>query len=283
MRTLNLIIGILLMAVLVVADTAWTRPPSTGGGGGPDTNTHVAGSPPWLSNDTTTMYFNETYFNTSVPLLNYWTLSGSDIFYTDGHVGIGSEDPPAPLTLNDTSFTEIRLDSGSGNVDSAITLYNQGEKEYDFCFDDSAADEFKFIRGSGEPCAGKDIFTLTVSGLEMGTAMLYFDAPTRWYRLTPSSAGDNFFELDDIFVPIGITIVTINGGQQGQRITIICSEDQSEIIDESAALGANINLNDAAGDFDCNVVGIGSTLELIYFDDVTQGQWKWHEVSRSVN
>lgn len=282
MKTLNLIIGILLMAVLVTADTAWTRPPSTGGGG-TDTNTHVAGSPPWLSNDTTTMYFNETHFNTSATLLNYWTLTGSDLYYDDGFVGIGSEDPPALLTLNDTSFTEIRLDSGPVTVDSAITFYNQGEKEYDFCFDDSSADEFKFIRGANAPCAGKDIFTLTISGLEMGTAMLYFDAPQRWYRLTPSSAGNNFFELDDTTVPIGITIVTINGGQQGQRITIICSEDQSKIIDESAAVGANINLNDAAGDFDCNVVGIGSTLELIYFDDTTQGQWEWHEVSRSVN
>ena len=28
-----------------------------------DTNTHVNGSPPWLSNDSTTMYFNETHFN----------------------------------------------------------------------------------------------------------------------------------------------------------------------------------------------------------------------------
>ena len=201
------------------------------------------------------------------------------IYYDGGSVGIGTATPETALEVkNLTGSTIIKIDTVAGTHDSSISFYNQGQKEHDICMDDSAADELKFIRGGNAECAGKDTFTLTQSGLEMGTAMLYFDSPTRWYR-SPcpdcSTVGNNFFELDDTSFPIGLDISTLDGGQQGQRITIICSEEESKIEDATG----NIQL---AGDFDCAVVGIGSTLELIYFDN-QEHSYDWHEVSRSVN
>lgn len=200
-----------------------------------------------------------------------------DIYYTSGDVGIGISNPLTTLHLEESSgLTELRIDSGSGVIDSALTFYNDGLKEYDICMDDSASDELKFIRSSNTACSGKDTFTITSSGLEMGTAMFYFDAPTRWWRSPCCSAtGNNFFEFDDTTIPIGLTLSTLTGGEQGQRITIICSDTGSVVRDETG----NINL---AGDFDCGVVGVGSTLELIYFDNAQQ-TYDWHETSRSVN
>jgi len=211
-----------------------------------------------------------------------WTETGSNIYYNSGDVGILETNPLAPLHVSATSeAAELRIDSPTGIFDSALTFYNGGTKEYDICMDDSVSgDELKFIRGANTICTGKDTFTITQSGIEMGTAMLYFDSPTRWYR-TPccSAVGNNFFEFDDASAP-GLVLQTLTNGQQGQRITIICSDDISKVEDE--ALGGNINLNDAAGDFDCSVVGVGSTLELIYFDNA-EHDWDFHELGRSIN
>jgi len=209
---------------------------------------------------------------------------GGAIYYDGGYVGIGVSSPSETLevsaSLTDPSSnnnnTVLVLDSLSGTHDSALSFYNQGQKEFDICMDDSSNDELKFIRGGNIECAGKDTFTMTAYGMEMGTAMLYFDSPTRWYR-TPccSSIGNNFFEFDKLVG--GLDLETLTGGQQGQRITIICTDTESIVWDEAG----NINLNNV-GDFDCAVEGVGSTLELIYFDDVDQ-PYEWSETSRSSN
>jgi len=210
-----------------------------------------------------------------------WSETGSNIYYNSGDVGILETNPLAPLHVSATSeAAELRIESPVGIFDSALTFYNGGTKEYDICMDDSVSDELKFIRSGNAICTGKDTFTITQSGLEMGTAMLYFDSPTRWYR-TPccSAVGNNFFEFDDASAP-GLVLQSLTNGQQGQRISVICSEAISKIEDE--AVGGNINLNDAAGDFDCSVVGVGSTIELIYFDN-GEHPWDWHELGRSIN
>ena len=186
--------------------------------------------------------------------------------------------PSAPLHVSSIGeSSEIRIDSPLGIFDSALTFYNDGTKEFDICMDDSFSDELKFIRSANTICSGKDIFTLTQWGLEMGTSMFYNDAPARWYR-SPccSSTGQNFFEIDDT---LGVLpdIETVTGGQQGQVVYVICSDTTSIMKDE--ALGGNLQLN---GDFDCGVVGIGSTLTMVYFDNAQQ-PWDWHELGRSIN
>jgi len=217
---------------------------------------------------------------------NLWSEgTDGDIYYESGYVGVGVSSPSetlevsASLTDPDSNNNEtvLVLDSLSGTHDSALSFYNQGQKEFDICMDDSTTgDELKFIRGGNIECGGKDIFTMTVYGVEMGTAMLYFDSPTRWYR-TPccSSIGNNFFEFDKAIG--GLDLETLTGGQQGQRITIICTDTESIVWDQAG----NINLNNV-GDFDCAVEGVGSTLELIYFDDDDQ-PYEWSETSRSSN
>ena len=144
------------------------------------------------------------------------------IYYDGGDVGIGDSTPSTILNIKDlTSHTELRIDSPSGNFDSALTFYNQNIKEYDICMDDSATDELKFIRGSNTICSGKDTFTITQSGLEMGVAVFYYDAPIRWYREgvpsgIQSAVGNNFFELDDPTAGGLADIEGVSGGQQGQ-------------------------------------------------------------------
>ena len=246
-----------------------------------DTNTHVAGVAPWLFNDSTTMTFNETHFNDSVPGLNYWTQSGTDLSYVSGNVGVGDSTPSTILNIKDlTSHTELRIDSPSGNFDSALTFYNQNTKEYDICMDDSVTgDELKFIRGSNAICSGKDTFTITQAGLEMGVAVFYYDDPIRWYRDgafpgVQSAIGNNFFELDDVAGGLA-DIKEVSGGQQGQVLYVICSDSTSIMKDE--AVGGNLQLN---GDFDCSVEGVGAVLTMIYFDNAAHS-WDWHETGRT--
>ena len=202
------------------------------------------------------------------------------IYYDGGDVGIGDSTPSTILNIRDlTSHTELRIDSPSGNFDSALTFYNQNTKEYDICMDDSATDELKFIRGSNTICSGKDIFTLTQSGLEMGVAVFYYDEPIRWYRdgASPgiqSAVGNNFFEIDDV-AGLLADIEEVSGGQQGQVIYVICSDTTSIMKDQ--AVGGNLQLQ---GDFDCAVEGIGAVLTMIYFDNA-QHSWVWHETGRT--
>ena len=198
------------------------------------------------------------------------------IYYDGGDVGIGDSTPSSILNIRDlTSHTELRIDSPSGTFDSALTFYNFGTKEYDICMDDSATDELKFIRGSNAICTGKDTFTLTQSGLEMGTAMFYYDSPTRWYRAPCCSAvGNNFFELDDTLGTLP-DVEEVSSGQQGQVAYVICSDTTSIMKDQ--AVGGNLQLN---GDFDCAVEGVGAVLTMIYFDNA-EHSWDWHEVTRT--
>ena len=207
-----------------------------------------------------------------------WSETGSDIYYDSGNVGIGQSSPTSTLELQSTGgLTELRLDSGPGVLDGAITFFNQGTKEFDICFDDSSSDELKFIRGANTACAGKDTFTITQSALEMGTAIFMYDAPTRWYRAPCcSAAGNNFFEIDDTLGSLP-DITSVSAGQQGMVAYVICSDTTSIMKDE--ALGGNLQLN---GDFDCSVVGVGSTLTMVYFDNA-QHSWDWHEIGRSLN
>ena len=198
------------------------------------------------------------------------------IYYDGGDVGIGDSTPSTILNIRDlTSHTELRIDSPSGEFDSALTFYNQNIKEYDICMDDSATDELKFIRGSNTICSGKDTFTITQSGLEMGVAVFYYDSPIRWYRSPCCSAvGNNFFELDDALGSLP-DIEEVSGGQQGQVLYVICSDSTSIMKDE--AVGGNLQLN---GDFDCSVEGVGAVLTMIYFDNAAHS-WDWHETGRT--
>ena len=207
-----------------------------------------------------------------------WSETGSNIYYNDGDVGILETNPSTSLHVSAISeASEVRIESPVGVFDSALTFYNGGTKEYDICMDDSSSDELKFIRSANTICTGKDTFTITQSGLEMGTAMFYNDAPARWYR-SPccSSAGQNFFEIDDTVGTLP-DIISVSGGQQGQVVYVICSDTTSIMKDE--ALGGNLQLN---GDFDCSVVGVGSTLTMVYFDNALHS-WDWHELGRSIN
>jgi len=207
-----------------------------------------------------------------------WTETGSNIYYNSGDVGILETSPSAPLHVSAISeASEIRIESPVGIFDSALTFYNGGTKEFDICMDDSFSDELKFIRSGNAICSGKDIFTLSQWGLEMGTSMFYHDSPARWYRAPCcSSMGQNFFEIDDQLGSLP-DIESVSGGQQGQVVYVICSDTTSIMKDE--AVGGNLQLN---GDFDCGVVGIGSTLTMVYFDNAQQ-PWDWHELGRSIN
>ena len=207
--------------------------------------------------------------------VSLWTQTGSDIYYNSGDVGVLETNPLAPLHISSISEdTEIRADSPIGVFDSSYTWYNSGIKEYEFSMCDSTSDELKLIRGANSICTGKDTFTITQSGLEMGTAMLYYDAPTRWYR-TPccSASGNNFFELDDTLGTLP-DIETVSAGQQGQIAYVICSDTTSIMKDQ--AVGGNLQLD---GDFDCAVEGVGATLTMVYFDNALHS-WDWHELGR---
>jgi len=207
-----------------------------------------------------------------------WTETGSNIYYNDGDVGILETSPAAPLHVSSIGEdSEIRVDSPVGIFDSAYTWYNAGVKEFEISMCDAASDELKFIRSANAICTGKDIFTLTTWGIETGNAMLYYDAPARWYRAPCcSSTGQNFFEIDDQLGTLP-DIESVSGGQQGQVVYVTCSDTTSIMKDQ--AVGGNLQLN---GDFDCGVVGIGSTLTMIYFDNA-QHSWDWHELGRSIN
>ena len=205
-----------------------------------------------------------------------WTETGSNIYYNSGDVGILETNPLAPLHVSSISeAAELRIDSPTGIFDTALTFYNDGTKEFDICLDDSVSDELKFIRSGNTICTGKDTFTITQAGLEMGTAILMYDAPSRWYRAPCcSAAGNNFFEIDDQLGSLP-DITTVNSGQQGMVAYVICSDTTSIMKDE--AVGGNLQLD---GDFDCSVMGVGGTLTMIYFDNA-QHAFDWHEVGRT--
>tara|TARA_R100001530_G_scaffold136283_1_gene116204 strand:+ start:1699 stop:2397 length:699 start_codon:yes stop_codon:yes gene_type:complete len=208
-----------------------------------------------------------------------WSVGlGSNIYYDAGNVGVGTQTPNANLEVLDTTgATEVRVDTPVGIFDAGYSFYNNGVKEGEICLDDSQGDEIRFILGANTLCTGKDVFSMTYSTLEMGTSQFAFDTPTRWYRAPCcSSASNNFFELDDTIGTLP-SVRSITNGNQGVRITVICSDDTS-VIEEHVS--GNIELS-TDGTFDCSVVGIGSTIEFIYFDNA-QHTKVWHEVSRSI-
>ena len=237
-----------------------------------DTNTHVAGSPPWLSNDSTTMYFNETHFNDSVPLLNYWTAGIlGDLYYNGGNVGIGDSTPDSILDVQADigDNSVIIIDSPTGTYDSSVEFRNAGALAWQICMDDSVpGDELDFIR-SGSNCGTTDLMSLTSDGLEMGQGRLYFDRSNVIGLASFSSRNNNQFTVTST----GQTYVTISHAVLGQPIWIVCGSSSDAIFEDQGTLG-NLQL---AGDFQCN--SVGDSLHLIWNDNVQN----WIEISRSDN
>jgi hypothetical protein len=236
-----------------------------------DTNTHVAGVAPWLFNDSTTMTFNETHFNDSVPGLNYWTQSGTNLSYDGGNVGIGDSTPDSILDvqadIGDNSV--IIIDSPTGSYDSSLEFRNAGALAWQICMDDSVTgDELDFIR-SGSNCGTTDLMSLTSDGLEMGQGRLYFDRSNVIGLASFSSRNNNQFTVTST----GQTYVTISHAVLGQPIWIVCGSSSDAIFEDQGALG-NLQL---AGDFQCN--SVGDSLHLIWNDNVQN----WIEISRSDN
>jgi len=236
-----------------------------------DTNTHVAGVAPWLFNDSTTMTFNETHFNDSVPGLNYWTQSGTNLSYDSGNVGIGDSTPDSILDvqadIGDNSV--IIIDSPTGSYDSSLEFRNAGALAWQICMDDSVTgDELDFIR-SGSNCGTTDLMSLTSDGLEMGQGRLYFDRSNLIPSFSFSSRNNNQFTVTSV----GQTYVTISHAVLGQPIWIVCGSSSDAIFEDQGALG-NLQL---AGDFQCN--SVGDSLHLIWNDNVQN----WIEISRSDN
>ena len=236
-----------------------------------DTNTHVAGVAPWLFNDSTTMTFNETHFNDSVPGLNYWTQSGTNLSYDGGNVGIGDSTPDSILDvqadIGDNSV--IIIDSPTGSYDSSLEFRNAGALAWQICMDDSVpGDELDFIR-SGSNCGTTDLMSLTSDGLEMGQGRLYFDRSNVIGLASFSSRNNNQFTVTST----GQTYVTISHAVLGQPIWIVCGSSSDAIFEDQGTLG-NLQL---AGDFQCN--SVGDSLHLIWNDNVQN----WIEISRSDN
>ena len=246
-----------------------------------DTNTHVNGSPPWLSNDSTTMYFNETHFNTSVTGLQFWQASANanDIYYGD---------------LTDDYFVGIgdttpdgKLDISETDNDTRLIIDNSDltASDYDPMILLSLEEDVKWnmcVDESDEDklkiIDGSDSCS-TSAHMEFSSDVVSMGTIfTHAVGTLPADATPSVAGGNVFLTSIlGATITTFDDGIPGMVLIIMCANPSTRINN-----GATLHLN---GNFRCGVSGIGSndrdTLTLVA--SKISATIHWFELSRSDN
>ena len=245
-----------------------------------DTNTHVAGVAPWLFNDSTTMTFNETHFNDSVPGLNYWTQSGTNLSYVSGNVTIGgaSSDGILGLVSADTE-TISSIDNTGALGDSVIKFQLGGTTLLTLGIRDAGTnDPFEFNYADGLDSSPE--LTITTDDILIGTPTVGAASLILNNKLENTCPFIGHVNVDDtnyLVLPVATcTYEDFSNGIEGQLLIIICPRPTAVTI-TVADTNREIGLS-GGNDFVCS--NAGDTLTL--FMGPTPYN-EWFELSRSFN
>jgi len=255
--------------------------PSALAGAGGGAGGIVNGSLPWLYNESSTMFFNETHFNTTVPLLGYWTEGVSnDLYYDSGNVTIGGASSEGILGLvSALTETIYSIDNTGIFGDSVIKFQLGGTTLLTLGIRDAGAnDPFEFNYADGLDSSPE--LTITTDDILIGTptvgaASLIFN--NKLENTCPFIGDVNVDDTNYLYLPVSTcTYDDFLNGIEGQLLVIICPRPHSVTI-TVADTPREIGLS-GGNDFVC--VNAGDTLTLFMGPPPFN---EWFELSRSFN